>query len=455
MRKFREFTELHEKQMKPVFFTVVCILLLSQTLLFSRDFSTFLHDIKGQYVVVQNDSANGIGKPGIHSYDSIETYPSGPYKSIIGFTGDGGIDLLHIDGLYPLCPKGVEAKNESARLIGREGNTVLSVDLVNTRKGQSVLMLQIQGDAIASEQTLTENNGKDSMYSNVIKSVGAYNDRVMWRMIFLMLDAVALLFWVVMLEMKLKNTKEDFILSEQIKMAEKDRMILHQSRLASVGELTGDIVHQWKQPLNHLILIVSNIENCYEDEENLELMRSFTKEAKKTIKLMSSTADDFRNFIKPDTEISCFDVAEVVRYAIQMNHDRLIQNNIQINTDNSGNTRVYGYRSQLLQVILNLIGNSVDAIVEKETGDGEICLNLAEEKTDICLSVQDNGGGIPQDSIPHLFQAYFSTKGVSGTGIGLYMSKKIIEETFKGTLTFQNVPGGALFSVSIQKFGEK
>jgi Signal transduction histidine kinase regulating C4-dicarboxylate transport system len=455
MRKFREFAKLHKKQIKPLFLTMVSILLFSQTLLFSQDFSTFLHDIKCQYVVVQNDNANGIEEPEIHSYDSIETYPSGPYKSVVGFTSDGGIDLLHIDGLYSLGQTGTEAKKESASLLGREGDPVLSIDLVNTRKGQSVLMLQFQGEAITSGHSLMENSGKDIVYTNIIKSVSTYNNRVMWRMILLMLSAAGLLFWAVVMEIKLKNAKEDFLLSEQIKLAEKDRMILHQSRLASIGELTGDIVHQWKQPLNHLILIVSNIENCYEDEENLEFMRSLTKEAKKTIKLLSSTADDFRNFIKPDTETSCFDVAEVVRYAVQINHDRLIQNNIRINTDISGNTRIYGYRSQLLQVILNLIGNSVDAIAEKETDDGEIFLSLAEQKTEILFSVRDNGGGVSQDSIPHLFQAYFSTKGVSGTGIGLYMSKKIIEESFKGALTFQNVPGGALFSVSIQKFGEK
>ena len=375
----------------------------------------------------------------INSAANSFSYLSGPYKSNVTYSSAGQVLLLNIDGLSALSQPPLNfVGDEEALLVGLGGQKILSIGLSGGSADQS-LVLQYVAD------------GKNQAAALPTEEI--YASKAMWTMIFLFLVVVLLIFWIVLEMIHNTSVRESMLLSEREKLAEKDQMILHQSRLASVGELTGDLVHQWKQPLNSLMLIISNLESCYEDGD-LETIHSLGKEARSTIRLLSTTADDFRTFLKPDEEMTDFDVSEVIAFAIHNLSERAARHNIAVQFQPDGNTRVFGYRNQLLQVVLNLIGNSIDAISERNIPDGLIVLATSEQKKEIILSVQDNGGGVAPENVPKLFQAYFTTKGTGGTGLGLFMSKRIIEENFKGILAFQNAEGGAVFRITLPKYGE-
>lgn len=380
---------------------------------------------------------------GINSAANSFSYLSGPYKSNVAYSPAGQVLLLNIDGLSALNQTPLNfGGSGKALLVGLGGQKTLSIGLSGGSTDQSLVLQYVadgknQAAAVASPEQTEE----------------AYAAKAMWSMIFLFLVVVLLIFWIVLEMLHNTSVRENLLLSEREKLAEKDRMILHQSRLASVGELTGDLVHQWKQPLNSLMLIISNLESSYEDGD-LETIHSLGKEARSTIRLLSTTADDFRTFLKPDLEMTDFDVSEVIEFAIHNFSERAARYNIAVQFQSDGNTRVFGYRNQLLQVVLNLIGNSIDAISERNIPNGVIVLATLEMKKEIILSVQDNGGGVAPENVPKLFQAYFTTKGTGGTGLGLFMSKRIVEENFKGILAFQNAPEGAVFRITLPKYGE-
>jgi signal transduction histidine kinase len=380
---------------------------------------------------------------GINSAANSFSYLSGPYKSNVAYSPAGQVLLLNIDGLSVLnqTPLNFGGGGE-ALLVGLGGQKTLSIGLSGGSTDQSLVL-----------QYVADGKNQTAAVASPEQAAEAYSAKAMWSMIFLFLVVVLLIFWIVLEMLHNTSVRENLLLSEREKLAEKDRMILHQSRLASVGELTGDLVHQWKQPLNSLMLIISNLESSYEDGD-LETIHSLGKEARSTIRLLSTTADDFRTFLKPDLEMTDFDVSEVIEFAIHNFSERAARYNISVRFQSDGNTRVFGYRNQLLQVVLNLIGNSIDAISERHIPNGMIVLATSEQKKEIILSVQDNGGGVAPENVPKLFQAYFTTKGTGGTGLGLFMSKRIIEENFKGILAFQNAPEGAVFRITLPKYGE-
>ncbi len=428
------------------------LICLSQLLSFSRNYPA---DAAAPWPAVSGTAAEQSPKPdGINSAANSFSYLSGPYKSNVTYSPEGQVLLLHIDGLSTLSQQPLTfGADKEALLVNLGGRETLSIGLSSGSAYQSLTLQYTANDQPAGADLSA---GESPQTPGALSADAAGSDlyRAMWSMIILFLVIALLVFWIVLEVIHNRSVQENMLLDEREKLAEKDRMILHQTRLATVGELTGDLVHQWKQPLNSLMLIVSNLESCYEDGESLETIRSLSREAKSTIRLLATTADDFRTFLKPDLEKTDFDVSEVIRFAIHNFSERAMRYNIAVQLQSDGNTRVFGYQNQLLQVVLNLIGNSIDAISERNIPDGAILLTTSEQKTDIILSVQDNGGGIVPENVPNLFQAYFTTKGKSGTGLGLFMSKKIIEENFRGTLVFQNAPNGAIFRITLPKYGE-
>ena len=331
---------------------------------------------------------------GINSAANSFSYLSGPYKSNVTYSPAGQVLLLHIDGLSALNqpPLTFGTENE-ALLVELGGRQTLSVGLSSGSAYQS-LMLQYTANDQPVEADMSAAGSRQTSDTSSDSTAGADLYRAMWSMIILFLVIALLVFWIILEVVHSRSVQENMILEEREKLAEKDRMILHQTRLAAVGELTGDLVHQWKQPLNSLMLIVSNLESCYEDGESLETIRSLSREAKSTIRLLATTADDFRTFLKPDLEKTDFDVSEVIKFAVHNFSEKAARYNIAVQIQSDGNTRVFGYQNQLLQVVLNLIGNSIDAISGRNIPDGAITLRTSEQKKEIILSVQDNGGGI-------------------------------------------------------------
>jgi len=221
-----------------------------------------------------------------------------------------------------------------------------------------------------------------------------------------------------------------------------------QSKLASMGEMIGAIAHQWRQPLNELSIAIQNLKYDYEDGEiDEKYLDDFIHSTKQVIKFMSDTIDDFRNFYRLDKTKELFNVKESVETTISIQKAQLDNNNIEIELIGE-DFEVNGYKNEFGQVLLNLINNAKDVLLENKVENAKIVIELKDNT----LILRDNGGGIPEEILDRIFEPYFTTKEQGkGTGMGLYMSKMIIEENIKAKLSVANVAGGAEFRIDFNE----
>jgi signal transduction histidine kinase len=266
---------------------------------------------------------------------------------------------------------------------------------------------------------------------------------------------------------KLKRTKEELealnltleqrVKDEIDKRSQQEQLLIQQSKMSAMGEMVGSIAHQWRQPLNVVALLVSDIVEAYEfDELDEEYMEKAQKDIMENIKFMSETIDDFRNFFRVSKEKEVFNTESVVKDVLKLYFHQSKNLNIDITLIdhelNSDELSVSGFKNEFKQVVLNLLNNARDILVEKEVNDKKINVEFILKDDAVLISVEDNGGGVPDDIIDKVFQPYFTTKHEGrGTGIGLYMSKTIIENNMGGELTVSNSTIGAKFLVLLHK----
>ena len=234
-------------------------------------------------------------------------------------------------------------------------------------------------------------------------------------------------------------------------LREKDRLLMQQSRQAAMGEMIGNIAHQWRQPLNGLGLMIQTLSMSYETGNvNLEYLESFEEKAMQVIAHMSQTIDDFRNYFKPDKEKIPFHVSRAVSKTVSMIEDSFRSLQIAIEIDAEDDPVVNGYPNEFSQVLLNVLLNARDAFSEREIGKQRVVITMTAENGKAVITVTDNAGGIPEDTIDRIFDPYFTTKGPDhGTGVGLFMSKGIIEKNMGGRLTARNTSDGAEFRIEV------
>ncbi len=270
---------------------------------------------------------------------------------------------------------------------------------------------------------------------------------------------------------ELNKNLEQRVVEEVNIRREKEKMLVHQSKMASMGEMIGAIAHQWRQPLNTLSLISLGIKDYFRrgqlDEARLE---HEMEKVDNQLQFMSKTIDDFRNFFKADKEKEPFEVARSIQDVLTLLSSQIVKHKIDVvfecleegalkasvHLDESkaafGEFAAYvdGYKNEFKQVVLNIINNAKDAILEKAI-DGKITIRVALERGKVITTIRDNGGGIPEAILERIFEPYFSTKGEHGTGVGLDMSKTIIEENMQGSITAENREGGACFTITLDQ----
>ncbi len=249
----------------------------------------------------------------------------------------------------------------------------------------------------------------------------------------------------------LNGSLEDRIVQSLHEIRQKDQMLIQQSRQATMGEMINSIAHQWRQPLNNLGLIVQNIKISYEmGELTLEDMKVENDKAMDTIIFMSRTIDDFRNFFREDKLKTSISVIELVNRALSLVSANLQHLNISTNIEAHENVTALGYPNEYSQVILNILNNAKDVLTERMVTAPSIRIRAFGENDRSVVTIRDNGGGIDEDILTRIFDPYFSTKEVGkGTGIGLYMSKVIIEQNMGGLLIARNIDGGAEFRIEL------
>lgn len=228
---------------------------------------------------------------------------------------------------------------------------------------------------------------------------------------------------------------------------EKDHIMLAQSRQASMGEMLGNIAHQWRQPLNNLAVLIQNLPGSYSvgklDEEYLQ---HFEEKGMGLIQYMAQTIDDFRNFFKPDKEKMYFPIEESVRKAVALVEQSLKDSEISLKLDLETGLTVEGFPNEFGQVLLILLQNAKDVLQERKVLNPTISVLSRNRDGKAEVTVEDNAGGIPPELMGRVFEPYFTTKK-NGTGIGLYMSKLIIEKNMGGSITMRNDQAGAVFTI--------
>jgi len=241
---------------------------------------------------------------------------------------------------------------------------------------------------------------------------------------------------------------------ELAKNREKEQYLIQKSKFISLGEMISNIAHQWRQPLSELSSILMNIKFKHSlDKLDDETMNKKSKEAKEVIQFMSQTIDDFRNFFQPNKSKEDFNLLETTETVHNILSSTLTNSRIEISFSIDQNINIHSYLNEFQQVILNIIKNAKDQLLEKEIEKPWINIFTSFDDNGILsLSIEDNAGGIPEDIIDKIFEPYFSTKlEGDGTGIGLYMSKTIIEKNMKGILSVKNTDNGACFNISFPK----
>ncbi len=230
------------------------------------------------------------------------------------------------------------------------------------------------------------------------------------------------------------------------KLREQEKMLQQQCKMASMGEMIGNIAHQWRQPLNALSASVFLVSSKYQNNQFEEKdMKEFTDKANKLIQKMSTTINDFKNFFRADKTKTEFNIAQAVDECVSFVKDSYLSHNIELIVKNDKNLVLKGFRNELMQVLLILLNNAKDALAENKIQNPKVEIISKIKEGAIIISIQDNGGGIEEEIINKVFEPYFTTKFQSdGTGIGLYMAKMIIEESMAGKLTLTNEEDGVL-----------
>jgi len=249
----------------------------------------------------------------------------------------------------------------------------------------------------------------------------------------------------------LNRSLEQRVREELERNREKDHLLIQQSRLAAMGEMIGNIAHQWRQPLNVVGLLFQSLPDSRRNGElTEEYLDETVRQAMEVIGYMSRTMNDFRNFFKPDKEKTEFILREVVDRSISFLQPHLHYHNIEITVRITDGLSVNGYPNEYSQVLINILGNAKDIFLERGTDNPSIAITAHEEGGRTVVTVTDNAGGVPEEILPRIFDPYFTCKqSGDGTGLGLYMSKTIIEKNMQGVLTARNTGGGAEFRIEV------
>ncbi len=248
--------------------------------------------------------------------------------------------------------------------------------------------------------------------------------------------------------------------SKQIKLTEEKRkqeqILISQSKMVAMGEMIGNIAHQWRQPLNTLNLLLYVIyEEFFEKKLSEEKLDSYYGEARSIIEQMSHTIDDFRNFFKSDKKQETFDLNKIIKETLNIFNASFKFYEIEIKTNLSKNIKILGVKNEFSQVLVNILSNAKDEILKHNIKKASIEILTKKIDNKIIIEISDSAGGIEDKYINKIFEPYFTTKDEGkGTGIGLYMSKVIVEKNLNGNLfakniEFNNKKKGARFIIEL------
>ncbi len=249
-------------------------------------------------------------------------------------------------------------------------------------------------------------------------------------------------------ELEALNTQ---LQEEFMERKQQEQLLVQNSKLAAMGEMIGMIAHQWRQPLSSISTLAGNLKvlvdlDMFDQEQFIALLDEINQHAQ----YLSHTINDFRHFFKPDNAQDTVIMNDVINSTLGIIGKSLEYKHVKLIKDYAFTKPILTYPNELMQVYMNILKNASDAFVENETSQPQIIIHGYEKNNYQVVDIIDNAGGIPDDIMDKIFEPYFSTKGPSvGTGLGLYMSKIIVEEHCYGKLTARNLDNGACFTIEL------
>ena len=258
----------------------------------------------------------------------------------------------------------------------------------------------------------------------------------------------------------LNKELEKRIEGELEKRRKQEQILVQQSKLAAMGEMVGAIAHQWRQPLTTVGVIIHKLKMAYRlNKLTAAMMDIYVKDAQEQIQFMSKTIDDFRNFFRPSKAKEFFPILKTVKEAISIVRSQLDNHSIHIRVqgDFTESCQAYGYPNEFKQVLVNIFNNARNAIRDKcKTGlmnknSGEIVVAVIPGDQEVLVKISNNGGNIPEKIMDRIFEPYFTTRETGNSmGIGLYMSKIIVENQMGGRIYGENLEDGVIFIIELK-----
>lgn len=229
-----------------------------------------------------------------------------------------------------------------------------------------------------------------------------------------------------------------------------ENIMLAQAQKASMGELMSMIAHQWRQPLNNIALLNQDMfVNMELGKLTNDRLYYIHEKIDGILQFLSKTIDDFRNFFSPDQAKECVTVGEVLQHTLTIIGEGYTSTNITIKVENNSSTAIEIHKNSLVQVFLNILGNAKQVLDANFVKPGIISIGINETSEQVIITVSDNGGGIADEIMDKIAQPYFTTKGVGGTGLGLYIAQTVLETYLSGTLQWHNDTQGACFTIAL------
>ena len=234
---------------------------------------------------------------------------------------------------------------------------------------------------------------------------------------------------------------EESLKQQIVQNQQKDKILNEQSKMAAMGEMIGNIAHQWRQPLSAIStaatgIIIQKEYNMFEEDKLVKTCSIINDNAQ----YLSRTIDDFKNFIKGDRTKKIFNLNNNIESFLHLVDSSIKNNQIKIILDLQEDIQIDGYENELIQCLINIFNNAKDALKEKNIGERLIFIStyINEDKT--IIKIKDNAGGIQPEVLPHVFEAYFTTKHKSqGTGLGLNMTYNLIVNGMSGNIEVKNI----------------
>ncbi len=252
---------------------------------------------------------------------------------------------------------------------------------------------------------------------------------------------------------ELNSTLEIRVQEEVARNREKDIILIQQNRQAALGETLEHIVHQWKQPLNSIGMLIQLLQiNHAKGKLTGDIVRETVNSTMYQLDHMAQTADVFMDYYKPEKEKRLFGIKESVEEALSFIEPAFRHQNIAVEIDADPELAGHGYPKEFAQVLLTILTNARDAFKERRTEKPCLSIKAFAADKEAVVTITDNAGGIPDNSIGNIFDLYFTTKeATGGTGIGLYLAKSIIETNMEGRLGVANVENGAQFRIEVNR----